>query len=185
MIRTLIVKLGYLFLLARRIQNRAIREYQTAQIAKHTIPMSQAGPGYITGLTALTVEENVHIGADFFIRAEGGVRIGENTHISHGLTIYSHNHDYRGKRLPYDDTYLHRSVDIGRNVWIGIHVTILPGTVVGDGAIIGAGATVNGQIEAGAIIGAATGQKIASRDMEHYTRLDKAKSYSGHGGGEL
>jgi len=40
-------------------------------------------------------------------------------------------------------------VVIGRNVWIGCHVTILPGTVIGSHAIIGAGAIVTHSVPDG------------------------------------
>lgn len=33
-------------------------------------------------------------------------------------------------------------VVIGKNVWLGARVTIVPGVTIGDGAIIGAGAVV-------------------------------------------
>ena len=35
---------------------------------------------------------------------------------------------------------------VGNDVWIGQHVTVLPGTKIGDGAIIGANAVVSGEI---------------------------------------
>jgi chloramphenicol O-acetyltransferase type B len=180
-----LVVVGSLLHWIERARARAIREYQAAQIARHTNPISLAGPGYITGLQNLTVEPNVHMGKNFFIRAEGGVRIGENTHISHGLTVYSHSHDFRGDLLPYSDAYVHRPVDIGRNVWIGIGVTIVPGTTIGDGAIIGAGATLHGSIPPGAIIGSAGWVSIGSRDMKHYAKLEAEGAYSGKGGKPL
>lgn len=35
---------------------------------------------------------------------------------------------------------------VGNDVWIGQHVTVLPGTKIGDGAIIGANSVVSGEI---------------------------------------
>ncbi len=35
---------------------------------------------------------------------------------------------------------------IGRNAWVGVNVTILPGVTIGDGAIIAAGAVVTHDI---------------------------------------
>ena len=43
-------------------------------------------------------------------------------------------------------------VNIGRNVWIGGHVTIMPGITVGDDAVIGAGAVVTRDVSAGATV---------------------------------
>ncbi|MGL4671159.1 DapH/DapD/GlmU-related protein [Cetobacterium sp.] len=37
-----------------------------------------------------------------------------------------------------------KEVEIGKNVWIGSDVFILPGTKIGDNSIVGAGAVVSG-----------------------------------------
>ncbi|MDA8528166.1 acyltransferase [Opitutaceae bacterium] len=42
-------------------------------------------------------------------------------------------------------------VEIGDGAWIGAHVTILPGVVIGPHAVIGAGSVVTKDIEANAI----------------------------------
>lgn len=72
--------------------------------------------------------DNVHIGQGGWIRAEGGLVIGSHTHISRNITIYTVNHDYLGKRLPYDENLIGKPVTIGENVWIGMNVSIAPGT---------------------------------------------------------
>jgi maltose O-acetyltransferase len=128
---------------------------------------------------------NVHIGHDSLLRAGGGIDIGDNTHISRECIIYSENHNYAGERLPYDETIRHRPVTIGRNVWIGIRVTILPGATIGDGAIIGAGCTVAGAVEPLSIVGAPTCQPLGARDASHYRRLEDAGRYGGKGGRAL
>ncbi|NDU99868.1 acyltransferase [Pseudoroseicyclus tamaricis] len=160
-------------------------EYQAGQIARYTGAPSLAGPGYITGLNRLQIGGNVHIGADFLIRAEGGLAIGENAHISHRLTVYTINHVYEGNRLPYDERLAERPVAIGRNVWIGVGVTLLPGARIGEGAIIGAGAVVAGQVAPGAIVGAARARPLKTRNAEHYAALDAAGAFGGAGGQAL
>ena len=74
------------------------------------------GRSIITGADQIVLHENVHIGTNAYIRGEGGVEIGANTHISRNLVLYSTNHDYNGACLPYDDTVRQKSVVIGRNV---------------------------------------------------------------------
>ncbi|MBL7014029.1 MAG: acyltransferase [Candidatus Marinimicrobia bacterium] len=140
------------------------------------------GISKITGLNNLTIGNNVHIGENAFFRAEGGLSIGDNTHFARNVVIYTHNHNYEGEYLPYDDTFRFKKVTIGKNVWVGINVTILPGTIIGDGAIIGAGATILGQVEPMEIIGAIVGEKIKSRDKKHYEKLEAEKKYGGKNG---
>jgi acetyltransferase-like isoleucine patch superfamily enzyme len=83
------------------------------------------------------VGSNVFIGENAWLRADAGVRIGENTVISRNCTIFTAIHDYKGAALPYDENFIARPVTIGRNVWIGMNVNITPGVSIGDGAIVG------------------------------------------------
>lgn len=168
-----------------RFTNRAVALHQQSLIARHTNSPYLAGRGYVTGISKLELEDNIFIGKDFFLRADGGLKIGANTHISHKLTVYTINHDYHGELLPYDDKYITRPVVIGRNVWIGYGVTILPGAFIEDGAIIGAGAVIAGRVDKCGIVGAAAGKMIKTRDKEHYDRLDARRSYSARGGKPL
>lgn len=86
------------------------------------------------------------INGDCFINAMGGVRIGEYCHIAKGLTIYSHNHNWRSKKyVPYDSENILKPVSIGDCTWIGANVTIAPGTTIGMGCIISTGSVVFGK----------------------------------------
>ncbi len=139
----------------------------------------------ITGAKKVVIGNNVHIGAGAFIRGEGGLEIGDNTHISRNLVLYTMNHDYEGRRLPYDEDMIDKPVKIGRNVWIGMNVCILPGTVIGDGAIVGMGTVVFGEVPPLAIIGSAPWQQIGTRDADHYAQRDKERAYGGVNGRSL
>ncbi len=143
------------------------------------------GPVRITGAGRLTVEDNVHINRNAFIRAEGGLRIGANTHISRNLLVYTCNHDYEGRRLPYDDRQIRKPVSVGRNVWIGMNVCITPGVTIGDGAVIGMGTVVSKDVPALAVVGNAPQRILKQRNEDHYLRLDAEAAFGGPSGMEI
>lgn len=149
----------------------------------------QYGPGCkvrpsaaFTGAERIELGANVHIGSGAWVRGEGGLRIGDHTHISRNVAIYTLNHRYEGERLPYDEQMEHKPVRIGRNVWIGMNVCICPGTVIGDGAIVGLGTVVFGEVPAMAIIGSAAWRVLGTRDPERYQALEAQGAYGGVNG---
>lgn len=146
---------------------------------------SVKGPIKLTGIDQIRLGYNVHIGSQSVIRAEGGLQIDDNTHISHSVTIYTVNHEYEGDTLPYDNNLRSRPVRIGRNVWVGTKVIILPGSTIEEGAIIGAGSVVHGNISALSIIGSSPSVPIGSRDFDHYYALEHGKNFGGHDGKPL
>ena len=186
----ILVVLGAMFfLLRKKVQLPLLNSFLNWRYRQK---ISQIGHGvrfngvsHVDGCDSIVIENNVHIGNNAFIKGEGGLSIGENTHISRNLVLYTVNHDYHGLRLPYDEKQVKRPVQVGRNVWIGMNVVILPGTTIGDGAIIGAGATIFGTIEPLAIIGASNPTLIKYRDEKHYNKLDQNKSYGGKNGETL
>jgi acetyltransferase-like isoleucine patch superfamily enzyme len=99
--------------------------------------------------------KNLDLGKDIFINIgcrfqdTGGITIGDGSLIGHGSTLTTLNHgidpDRRGDMLP-------APVVIGRKVWLGATVTVVPGVTIGDGAIVGAGAVVTKDVPANAIV---------------------------------
>jgi acetyltransferase-like isoleucine patch superfamily enzyme len=139
--------------------------------------LSIKGPIQLFGVEHVEIGRNVHIGENAFIRAEGGLTIGDNTRISRNLVLYTMNHRYEGLRLPYDDGRDHAAVTIGKNVWIGMNVCITPGTIIGDGVVVGMGTTVSGTVPPLSIIGSQKWRLLGQRDAEHYRQLEEAGAY--------
>ena len=57
---------------------------------------------------------------------------------------------------------IQRDIDIGSNVFVGAHCTILPGTQVADDVIIGAGSVVKGVLEGNSIYAGVPCKKLRS-----------------------
>jgi acetyltransferase-like isoleucine patch superfamily enzyme len=99
--------------------------------------------------------KNLALGKDVFINLgcrfqdTGGITIGDGTLIGHGSTLTTLNHsvdpDRRADMTP-------APIVIGRKVWLGAAVTVVPGVTIGDGAIVGAGAVVTRDVPADSIV---------------------------------
>ncbi len=130
----------------------------------------------------ITLGENVHIGNNAFIKAEGGLSVGDNTHISRNLVLYTINHNYNSDILPYNNEFIKKEVVIGKNVWIGMNVCITPGTIIGDGVIIGMGTVVSGNVPPLSIVGSEKFKILKNRDKELYKEVDEKGRYGKENG---
>jgi len=133
----------------------------------------------------LSLGNNVHIGNNALISAIGSVIIGDNTHISRNLTIYSSNHNYESNVLPYDNTNIRKPVMIGKNVWIGADVKIIPGVTIGDGAIVGMGVVVSKDVPPLAVVVGQPFRIIKYRDEQRYNKLKESARYGRVNGSPL
>lgn len=82
-----------------------------------------------------------------YIQGINGVVIGDDTIFAPGVKIISANH------VPGHTTEWVKCnpIEIGKHVWLGANVTVLPGVKIGDYSIIGANAVVSSDIPSNAI----------------------------------
>ena len=112
------------------------------------------------------------------IRGGGKVIIGNYFHSGEECLMITQNHNYdKGNAIPYDDTYIYKSIIIEDFVWLGSRVTILPGVKIGEGAIIQGGSVVSSDIPPYAIAGGNPARVFKYRDIEHFRRLKKDKKF--------
>ena len=97
----------------------------------------------------LTFGEDVFVNLGCRFQDTGGITIGDGSLIGHGTTLTTLNHsvdpDRRADMQP-------APIVIGRKVWLGASVTVVPGVTIGDGAIVGAGAVVTRDVPADAVV---------------------------------
>lgn len=99
--------------------------------------------------------KNLALGKDVFINMgctfqdAGGITIGDGTLIGHGSTLTTLNHSVDPERRA---DMVPAPIVLGRKVWFGAGVTVVPGVTIGDGAIVGAGAVVTKDVPANAIV---------------------------------
>lgn len=96
----------------------------------------------------LTIGSHVRITARCRITCAGTVIIGDDTLFAPDVFITDHNHgmdpEAEGGYSPQDITV--NNVTIGKGVWLGQRVCILPGVTVGDHSIVGANSVVTRDI---------------------------------------
>ena len=102
--------------------------------------------------------KHVHIGKNFYANFnltlvdDGEIYIGDDTMFGPNVTIATAGHPIeptiRAKHYQFNKT-----ITIGKNVWLGSNVTVLPGVKIGDNSVIGAGSVVTKDVPANVIVG--------------------------------
>lgn len=106
---------------------------------------------------SLLIGDNVTITNNCVITCANRIEIGDGTLLGRGTFITDNSH---GKNSNFDELkippnkrklYSKGPVQIGKNVWTGTNVSIMPGVSIGDGAIIGANSVVTHDVPAACI----------------------------------
>ncbi|HEY5856940.1 MAG TPA: sugar O-acetyltransferase [Aldersonia sp.] len=109
----------------------------------------------------ITLGKRVFINSGCRFQDQGGVVIGDDCLIGHNVVLATLNHDLSASRR----TDMHPApILIGRNVWIGANVTVLPGVTIGDNAVVGAGSVVTKDVPADSVVVGSPARVVRSLD---------------------
>lgn len=116
------------------------------------------------------VKGSIVVTAPFYCDYGVNISVGENFYTNHNVTILDGAKVTFGDNVfiapdcvfstaghPLDAEQRNRGLEIalpitiGDNVWIGTHVSVLPGVTIGNNVVIGAGSVVNRDIQDGVI----------------------------------
>lgn len=119
--------------------------------------------------------EYVYANFNLTLVDDGNIYIGDRVMIGPNVTLATANHpilpELRETQMQYN-----REIHIGRNVWIGSKVVVVPGVSIGENSVIGAGSIVTKDIPANVI---AYGnpcrviREISEYDREYYYKDQK------------
>src|SRR3954447_10262372 len=105
----------------------------------------------------LTLGRGVFINLGCRFQDTGGITIGDRSLIGHGSPLTPLNPQVdpvrRADMMP-------APIRIGRKVWLGAPVPVIPPGTIGDGAIVGAGAVVTKDVPANAIVAGVSAKLI-------------------------
>ena len=100
--------------------------------------------------------KNIKIGKNVFINSgcrfqdQGGIAIDDGALIGHNAVLATLNHNPDPEKR---NNLLPAPIHIGKRVWLGANVTVLPGVTIGDNAIVAAGAVVTKDVQPNAVVG--------------------------------
>lgn len=169
--------IDYIVLIFIGIQHRlegACRRAYTIYYTKKFVcegPIQFEGRGYMVDPLNIEFGADVTVGRNFFFRGTGKITVGDYTHISRNVTLHTTNHNYNGELLPFDAESISGPIEIGKAVWIGMNVSVLPGVSIGDYAIVGMGSVVTKSVPPNAIVGGNPAAIIGWRRKQHTNHL--------------
>jgi maltose O-acetyltransferase len=118
----------------------------------------------ILSLGGLKLGSGVMIARDVTLDCRGGIEIGDDSMIGFESIILTSTHKSDRLDVPIRKQGMFAApVNIGKNVWIGARVIVLPGVKIGDGAIVGANAVVTRDVMPNTIIGGIPAKLIRER----------------------
>jgi acetyltransferase-like isoleucine patch superfamily enzyme len=113
---------------------------------------------------SLLVGTNVFVGRNTYFGAWKPIWIGNDTLIGAYCYIISGNHRFELPDLAVRmQGYEGAPIAIGRNVWLGAHVIVLPGVTIGDNAVVGAASVVTTSVPEAEIWAGVPARRIRNR----------------------
>lgn len=103
----------------------------------------------------ISIGSRTLIGARATLMAGGTsskIAIGEDCILGPNVLITAANYRFNPQATHRSGKMIEETVTLGRNVWLGAGVVVLPGVSIGSGAIIGAGTVVAKSVADGSIV---------------------------------
>lgn len=99
------------------------------------------------------------------------IEIGHSVCITGGVTVLTHDYGWSVTKAVFGDVIGScGKVNIGDNVYIGMHSTILPGTEIGNNVIVGANSVIKGKIPDNCVVAGVPARVVRSIDEYHDRR---------------
>jgi acetyltransferase-like isoleucine patch superfamily enzyme len=108
---------------------------------------------------------DVTIGRFNYIQAGGGLTLGSDVILGAYVKTWTQNHNYKDYEKPVrEQGYTFKPVELGRDVWIGANVFIMPGAKIGAKSIIaGSSVVIAKEYPGGNIFAGNPARKIGER----------------------
>jgi len=110
------------------------------------------------------IEDNVFIGRGTIIDSNLSIKIGKGTFIAPYCFITDTNHRFTSADIPIrSQGWEYKPVRIEEDVWVGAHVVIVAGVMIGKGSVVAANSTVTNDVPPGVVVGGSPARIIKYR----------------------
>ena len=116
-------------------------------------------------VTGTEVDDTLTLFPPFYMDFGKNLRVGKNVLIQQCCTFFDRcgittgDNTFIAPKVNLNCTY-GAPITIGRNVWIGIASTVLPGVTIGDNSIVGANSVVTHDVPPNTIVAGSPARKI-------------------------
>ena len=114
--------------------------------------------------STLKIGSNSSIGLYSVFNGGDDIIIGNSCLISGFVYIQTSMHSHKKGIFVKAQGFSHSPINIGDDVWLGAHSTILPGCKLGKGSIVGSNAVVTKSISSNEIVAGVPAEKIKERN---------------------
>ena len=130
------------------------------------------------GSAVIEIGDDVVISRGTHLVAHSGIKIGAGSMIGEYSSIRDGNHRRDASGAIRDTGHDSAPISIGKFVWIGRGVMILPGVTIGDRATVGANAVVTRDVPAGVLVAGVPAKIISKKGAEEDRVLASAERSS-------
>lgn len=143
-----------------------IRVHQNAQIRLvRDVRVDRGVRLLATNEAVVELEAGCRVGLYTVFNGGDSIRVGAGTLISGFVYLQTSMHGYHDpSRTIQQQGYSHAPVVLGPDCWLGTHVVILPGVVLGKGSVVGSNAVVNRSCEDFVVLGGIPAKQIKKRE---------------------
>ena len=109
----------------------------------------------------IDIKSGTRIGLYSVFNGGDSITLYENCLISGFVYLQTSMHKYNDATPIKDQGYEHKPVSLGKNVWLGAHVVVLPGVSLGEKCIVGSNAVVTKSFDANQTIAGVPAKSIS------------------------